>query len=245
MAHAVDPRTIRGLIFDKDGTLFDFHATWSVWANGLIDRLSGADPAAAEADAEALADRLAGRLGFDRAARRFLPESAVIAGTMEVVIDAIRATLPALEEAPLRRMILTDTAAAQQIEVAPLVPLLDRLIAGGMTLGLATNDSEAPARAHLDRAGILERFAFVAGYDSGHGPKPTPGMLTAFSAATGIAPGACAMIGDSVHDLESGRAAGMTAVAVLTGIAAEADLAPHADVVLPSVAALPDWLGVA
>lgn len=236
MAESVDPRTIRGLVFDKDGTLFDFHATWSVWADKLITALCGPSPAQVEA--------LATRLGFDRAARRFLPASPVVAGTMEVVIEAIRATLPGIEEAPLRRMILSSTAAAQQIEVAPLVPLLDRLIAGGMTLGIATNDSEAPARAHLERAGILDRFAFIAGYDSGHGAKPTPGMLTAFSAATGIPAAACAMVGDSVHDLESGRAAGMAAVAVLTGLATRADLAAHADVVLESVGELPAWLGL-
>lgn len=237
MTAAIDPKTIRGLVFDKDGTLFDFHATWSVWASHLIDRLTGTHGA----DAGALAERL----GFDRAAKAFRPESAVVAGTMEVVIDAIRATIPGIDEAPLRRMILASTAAADQIEVTPLVPLLDRLRTGGMTLGLATNDSEAPARAHLDRAGILDRFTFVAGYDSGHGAKPTPGMLTAFCAATGLPARACAMIGDSAHDLESGRAAGMAAVAVLTGLATEAELAPHADVVLPSIRALPDWLGIA
>ena len=136
------------------------------------------------------------------------------------------------------------SAAAHQIEVTPLVPLLDRLIAAGITLGLATNDSEAPARAHLERAGILDRFAFVAGYDSGHGAKPEAGQLAAFCALTGIPPAACAMIGDSTHDLDSGRAAGMTTVAVLTGLAGRADLAPHADVVLEDIAALPAWLGL-
>ena len=35
---------IRGLVFDKDGTLFDFHATWSVWCDGLIRDLCGPDP---------------------------------------------------------------------------------------------------------------------------------------------------------------------------------------------------------
>ena len=57
-------------------------------------------------------------------------------------------------------------------------------------------------------------------------------MLTAFCDATGIPPAACAMIGDSTHDLDSGRAAGMVTVAVLTGVATRADLTPHADVVL-------------
>ena len=50
------------------------------------------------------------------------------------------------------------------------------------------------------------------------------------------------MVGDSRHDLEAGRAAGMRPVAVLTGIARAADLAPHAEVVLPDIGALPAWL---
>lgn len=232
----IAPGTIRGLVFDKDGTLFDFHATWSVWCDGLIRGLCGPDPARLTA----LADRLA----FDLEERSFDPSSVVIADTMDAIVHAVREVLPELEEAPLRRMILTTSAQTQQIEVAPLVPLLDRLIAGGMTLGLATNDSEAPARAHLERAGILDRFAFVAGYDSGHGAKPTPGQLQAFCRVTGIPPGECAMIGDSVHDLDSGRAAGMATVAVLTGPAARADLEAHADVVLETIGELPTLLGI-
>ncbi len=227
---------IRGIVFDKDGTLFDFHATWSTWCDGLIRDLTGPDPAETV--------RLARRLEFDLDAHRFEKTSPAIAGTMDEIIDAIREVLPALEEAPLRRMILETTAATHQIEVTPLIPLLDRLIAAGITLGLATNDSEAPAKAHLERAGILDRFAFVAGYDSGHGAKPEAGQLAAFCAFTGIPASACAMIGDSTHDLDSARAAGMTAVAVLTGLAARADLAPHADVVLADIAALPRWLGL-
>jgi phosphoglycolate phosphatase len=229
-------KAIRGLVFDKDGTLFDFHATWSVWCDGLIRDLCGPDPGRLAS--------LAGRLEFDLASRRFEPSSPMIAGTMEVVVEAIRDVLPELEEAPLRRRILASTAAAEQIEVAPLVPLLDRLIAAGMTLGLATNDAEEPARAHLERAGILDRFAFVAGYDSGHGAKPTPGQLRAFCQLTGIPPKGCAMVGDSTHDLDSGRAAGMATVAVLTGLASRAELAPHADVVLDHIGDLPGWLGL-
>ena len=69
-------------------------------------------------------------------------------------------------------------------------------------------------------------------------------MLAAFCRATGIPPAACAMIGDSTHDLDSGRAAGMVTVAVLTGLATRDDLEPHADVVLDDIAALPGWLGI-
>jgi phosphoglycolate phosphatase len=230
------PDGIRGLVFDKDGTLFDFHATWAAWTAGLIDELAAGAPASAA--------RLADRLGFDLAGARFEQGSPMIAGTMEVVIDAVLGALPHLDETALRRMIIETSAAAPQVEAAPLAPLLDRLRGAGLRLGLATNDSEAPALAHLGRAGVLDRFDFVAGYDSGHGAKPGPGQLLAFCAATGLPPAACAMIGDSTHDLDSGRAAGMTTIAVLTGPASRDDLAPHADVVLPDIAHLPAWLGL-
>ena len=50
------------------------------------------------------------------------------------------------------------------------------------------------------------------------------------------------MVGDSTHDLHSGRDAGMLTVAVLTGVAREDELAPHADIVLPDIGHLPGWL---
>lgn len=234
--NSVPRPAIRGLVFDKDGTLFDFHATWSAWCAGLIAQLSGGDPARGGAVAEALQ--------YDLAAGRFARTSVVIAETLDTVIDRIRSALPDRDRAGLRQEVMQATTQAHQVEVAPLAPLLDRLIASGLTLGLATNDAEVPARAHLARAGVLDRFAFVAGYDSGHGAKPEVGQLTAFCAATGIPAAACAMIGDSMHDLDTGRAAGMTVVAVLTGIATRAELEPRADVVLPDITALPDWLGL-
>jgi phosphoglycolate phosphatase len=50
------------------------------------------------------------------------------------------------------------------------------------------------------------------------------------------------MVGDSTHDLHAGRAAGMRTIAVLTGTAVTADLAPYADVVLANIGEIPAWL---
>jgi phosphoglycolate phosphatase len=88
----------------------------------------------------------------------------------------------------------------------------------------------------------LDRFAFVAGFDSGHGVKPDADPLLAFCAATGVAPDRTAMVGDSLHDLVAGAAAGMMRIGVLTGMAQHDDLAPHADVVLPNIGHIPEWL---
>jgi phosphoglycolate phosphatase len=124
----------------------------------------------------------------------------------------------------------------------PLRPVLGALRGRGLRLGVATNDSEGPARAHLAQAGVADLFDFVAGFDSGWGGKPAPGQLAAFAAHTGILPTRIAMVGDSRHDLMAGRAAGMRTVAVLTGIAEAPELSPLADAVLPDIGHLAGWL---
>ena len=109
----------------------------------------------------------------------------------------------------------------------------------GLRLGVATNDSERSARRHIAALGLEEAIEFVAGYDSGHGGKPEPGMVLAFARHLGVAPERIAMVGDSRYDLEAGRAAGALTVAVLTGPANRDELAPHADYVVDGLAALP------
>jgi phosphoglycolate phosphatase len=231
---AADRPPLRGLLFDKDGTLFDFHGTWGAWSVALIERLSRGNPGRARA--------LAAAIHFDLEAGRFAKTSPVIAGTMEVLVRAITRTLPEARPDGIRRYLAGAAAEVRPVEAAPLVPLLDALRARGLVLGVATNDAEEPARAQLAEAGVLDRFDFVAGYDSGYGAKPGTGMHAAFCEAMALAPAEVAMIGDSTHDLHSGRAAGMLAVAVLTGPAEAEDLAPHADAVLAHVGEIPSWL---
>jgi phosphoglycolate phosphatase len=225
---------VLGIIFDKDGTLFDFHRTWGAWCAGFVRELAQGDNRAAEALAKAL--------HYDLASESFARSSPVIAGTMDVVVRAIATVFPGKRQGDIRRLVIRRTASVAQVEAVPLAPLLDSLRARGLILGVATNDAEVPARAHLATAGILDRFAFVAGYDSGFGAKPGPGMLDAFCLRTALSPENCAMIGDSTHDLASGRAAGMRTVGVLTGPARTEDLSPFAETILPDIGHLPGWL---
>ena len=96
--------------------------------------------------------------------------------------------------------------------------------------------------AAVDYVDGMDAFDFVAGYDSGFGAKPGPGQLQAACEYFGCAAGAAVMVGDSLHDLMAGRAAGMRTVGVLTGLAARAELSPLADAVLPDIGHLPGWL---
>jgi phosphoglycolate phosphatase len=227
-------RPLRGLLFDKDGTLFGFQATWGGWAADLVAALAGGD-AAVRAD-------LAARIRLDLAARRFAPDSPVVAGTVDEAVAAMLPALPGWTAARLRAHVVEESRAIRPAEAVPLAPLLERLGRAGLALGVATNDAEEAARAQLATLGLAGAFPFLAGADSGHGAKPGPGPCLAFAAAAGLAPGQIAMIGDSTHDLRAGRAAGMVCVAVLTGTAEADELAPEADVVLPDIGHLPAWL---
>lgn len=226
---------IAGILFDKDGTLFDFNATWGAWTRAMLVAEAGDDPI--------LCERLAATLGYDMENARFHQGSIVIASTVDVVADAILGVLPGdVDKTALIGRMNAGSAQVAQVEAVPLRAYTSGLRQLGLTLGLVTNDAEGPALRHLDKAGIRSDFAFVAGYDSGFGAKPGPGQLIGFCHATGLAPDVCVMVGDSTHDLHAGRAAGMLTVGVLTGPAPRDELAGLADIVLDSIADIPAWL---
>lgn len=225
---------LRAIIFDKDGTLFDFHQTWSGWAADALQHLAGGD--------SALAMRLADAVGYDLVLRQFHADSPAIAGTSAQIAVLLAPHLRDWQEEDILLELHNRACTVTLAEAAPLVPLLDWLNTRHLMLGVATNDSEDGARAHLDEAGVLGQFDLVLGYDSGFGAKPDPGMLLAFCDRFGLAPHEVAMVGDSLHDLHAGRAAGMRTIGVLSGVAREAELAPHSDAVLPHVGHLPDWV---
>jgi len=222
-----------GIIFDKDGTLFDFAATWSPWAAAFLRRAFKDDAQATEV----------GRvIGFDLVTGKFDPASVVIAGTPEDIIEVIVQASPGIPADELMAIINAEAEKAPMAEAVPLSPLLDELKAKGLALGVATNDAEAPAIAHLSAVGVLDHFDFVSGSDSGYGGKPQPGQLLAFAKQHSLVSSRVAMVGDSLHDLHAGKAAGFLRVGVLTGMATEEDLRDHADVVLPNIGHLPAWL---
>lgn len=225
---------IKGIIFDKDGTLFDFGATWEVWASGFLLRICEGD--------RTKAAHLGHILDFDLDTQTFAKTSIVIAGTTSEIAQTLLPHVPQVSESALVDLLNAEAETAPQKEAVPLQPLLTELRSRGLRLGVATNDAEAPARAHLDQAGVTGQFDFIAGYDSGFGGKPAPGQLLAFTQQLEIPAEACVMVGDSTHDLIAGQSAGMRTFAVLTGLAEPEALSPLADVLKPDIGHLPAWL---
>ena len=91
------------------------------------------------------------------------------------------------------------------------------LARNGHPLAVVTSKTESLARRGLEHVGIMEHFATIIGCDTceRHKPHPEP-VLTALE-RLGYEPTEALFIGDSVHDIEAGNAAGVLTVAALWG----------------------------
>lgn len=228
--------TIKGILFDKDGTIIDFWRTW-VPINREVALF------AARGDL-ALADRLLLHGGQDPATDRITAGSVLAAGSVEAIagafIEVLGRAAPADLAAAIDR-IFTEGGAKHSVLLEGARETVVALKARGFRVGLATNDTAGGMRASLARHGLIAEFEFLAGCDSGHGGKPGPGMVLAFCAAMVLAPHEVAVVGDAVHDLEMAAAAGAgLKVGVLCGTSARADLVLHADLLVEDVVALLD-----
>jgi phosphoglycolate phosphatase len=117
--------------------------------------------------------------------------------------------------------------------------MLGRLKDMGFALGVVTNAAEAPTLVQLEKLKCLDLFDMVIGCDSGFTPKPAGDTILGFCAKMNLDASQVAMVGDSTHDLDAGRAAGVGMnVGVLSGPAARSQIAHVADVILKDVTEL-------
>ena len=220
---------IRGILFDKDGTLFRYSETWDTWCGIVLEKLSNGD-------ASLLKD-LARAVDFDIQSQMIKPQSLVIACTTREVAECLAPLLNNWSLEAIETLLNEQVNDLPLTEVTPLKPYFSDLRRRGLKVGVMTNDSEDNAKAQLVAAKLnpLDDLDFVAGYDSGYGIKPAPDPLLAFAKAVELAPSDVAMVGDSLHDLTAGLRAGMKTIGVLTGPATQAELSPVADIILPDI----------
>ncbi len=228
---------IKAVLFDKDGTLIDFADTFFEACAIVIDRLSNGDAA--------IADELALAVEFDRATNSCPASSQIVGGTSLSVAQLWHPILQRQSASHLARELDDYFDEYTRLSVRAFAYTKSTLIqlqAMDIVLGVATNDSQANAQAHLAALGIEDMFAFVAGYDSGFGAKPQPGMVTEFCRQYSLPSAQVAMVGDSINDLLAAANAGALAIGVGSGIANFDDLKSHSDHFLKDISHLPDFI---
>ncbi len=223
---------IRGVLFDKDGTLIESDGTWIAVFKSFLAQVKKLGPD--EVDA------LMAKAGYDIQNNKLIPGSVLAAGTSQ---ESIAIWWPELDERGVYEKYLllnNDFAHLAQDFMKPLmdlVPVLDQLHDMDLKLGVATNDTFRSATGHMHQLGVHGYFVEIIGADSVAIAKPSGQMIKRFAEATGLKPHEIAMVGDNTHDMEEARAGGAgLAIGVLTGNAAREDIAHLADYILDSIA---------
>ncbi|MEC5319900.1 HAD family hydrolase [Brenneria populi subsp. brevivirga] len=226
----------KGLLFDKDGTLLEFHAMWLQAARAVAARLLQRYPDAAVTGPALLA-------AIGAAGDRIASQGLLAAHpTEDIAREWHRMMAPGGGLAPFTREVkalFNAQVAGNPASIRALPGVKEKLAvlkARGFKLGVATADSKDATLFSLEQAGLYPLFDYIGYSDGDVAPKPAPALLQRFCARCDLAVGEVVIFGDTVSDMLFGRNAGAKRVGVLTGAATREELAPYADMILASVA---------
>jgi pyrophosphatase PpaX len=116
--------------------------------------------------------------------------------------------------------------------------LVRSLRAAGHPIGVVTAKTEAGAERTLRHVGLRDQLDIIVAADTVARSKPDPMPVRFALSKLDRAPGEAVMIGDSPHDLASGRGAGTATIGVCWGAATREVLSPLADHLVSAMAEL-------
>ncbi len=123
------------------------------------------------------------------------------------------------------------------------VAALHELHAAGVRIAVVTNKQQRFAVEVLRQRGLMDWVDCVVGGDTCERRKPEPQPLLFACQSLGVEPQAALMVGDSIHDVQAARAAGIAIICVTYGYNEGSD--PHAlscDLLIDNLGSLPDML---
>lgn len=238
---------MRGVLFDKDGTLIDFEALWIPASQAALQKAAatfGWKEGAVAAARTALGIR-GGHL---------VPGALLATGTYADMARAIeraaQVTFPGGDPGKILEALYAEAVGAHPERIRPLPggkalrDTLASLRARGIRLGVATQDGRIATERTLDACGILAAFDAILTAGMGYAPKPAADIGREFCRRFGLQPQELAVVGDTAQDIAFARSIGAMAIAVRSGVGALGDLA-SADCIIDSVADLESALAIA
>jgi pyrophosphatase PpaX len=109
-----------------------------------------------------------------------------------------------------------------------VVSTVEQLRARGHEMGVVTSKSEALAMRGLAHVGLARYMDTVVGCDAGSRHKPDPEPVRIALHRLDCRPEDAVFVGDSVHDMMAGNAAGVRTIAALWGAGCREDMEPGA-----------------
>jgi pyrophosphatase PpaX len=192
--------SVDAVLFDLDGTLVDtIPLIFASYQHTLATHLPGYDPGRRV---------IVGNLG--RSLDDILFDYAAAAGVDDpaAASRAMLTTYRAFQRENLNHLIRSYEGVREALE---------GLRARGLTLGVVTSKVEWAARESYERYGLGEFLSIGVFHDDTERHKPDPQPLLHAAAKGRLDVARTAYVGDSIHDMAAGKAAGMRTIAALWG----------------------------
>lgn len=229
---------IKGILFDKDGTLIDY----SMWKNAGINAIKKVMNENGLDDEKVYKQMLKSigiyENGVDPFGALAYKPIEDVAKELHFVLSKqnvdVEYDLFIVEVAEfLRNEVLKDDAEIKPI--ADLTLLLDCLKQHDIKIGLVTSDSLQSATHFMNKFNLVDSFDFIGAKDGVNKLKPHYDMCEKFMNAYGLKANEIAVVGDSYSDMLFAKNSGVLAVGVLTGVSSKINLKDIADIIIPSV----------
>ena len=226
--------TIKGILFDKDGTLLEFDKTWRPIAGKVILEIMKEYGLG-----EDYRTRLSVAIGLHE--HTIDPGGSLSSGTNKDVADDFLKVLDgSIDE---KEFIAWSTATFNKVAASlpfyPVEGVLDAVLeleARGIRIGLSTADTVENGTLFLEKTGLLEHFDYIGADDGIVNPKPATDYMEIFCSRFGLRPEEVAVVGDTMADMNFAKNSGAgLIIGVLSGTGTEELLSAHADLVLESV----------
>ena len=234
------PFDIDGIVFDKDGTLIDFHATWGPIlrkaVNSLVEPFS---------DKSTLNDAIYKTLGVDQHTMQ-ATDGPYSISTFDKIYTVVATVLyqhgmkwtqaEQHVEKIFKVAAQTPPTLTQLVPTTDLPALFQGLQAVGINVAVATADNRHGTIDTLEKLQCYSESVFIAcGDDRGLPSKPDPMLLDVIAKHWGTSTPKIAMVGDTIGDVQMARQAGSVSIGVLTGAGTTDMLKPYCNVILNSI----------
>jgi HAD superfamily hydrolase (TIGR01549 family) len=221
----VHERSVRGVLFDLDGTLIETD-------NQLVQEMAGRLRPLRRALSEQERQRVA---------RRWLMRGEIIANRGITLLDRLHLDNLLFRMDDRFRRWRGIAKAEEFTAVTGSIESLRLLAEKGYSLGVVTSRSRKDAEAYLAQYDLDGLFQTVVTRDEVKRLKPHPMPVRLAAKTLGLEPSQCVLVGDTGVDVRSAKAAGALSIGVLCGFGERNDF-ESADLVLDSPAQLVEWL---
>lgn len=234
-------KMIKGILFDKDGTLIDFFSIWPTATRNVLDIFCVENGIKEE---KLVKSKIYEKIGMtddeilENAKVTFASYTQVSSDICEILkqcgynfsIEKVKETLKTLfkkEISNIEHLYKTFTDNEKMLQV-----LKEKY---NLKIGLATADDENAAKECLQKLNVLKYFDYVGGDDNVKKSKPHKDILVEFCKTNDLREEEVIVVGDTKNDMAFAKNNNAKFIAVLSGVGKEEDFLGTADYIINSV----------